>query len=232
MRTRHRRIVASLLVALLAGGLLGACSPVATKGTMPPPGPNGQIDTASAPDYIAVAADGGGIVGYARKADVLGPVPAAFPVFADDLRTVVGQMVPDKGFIPAAVDPLTVPKRSVEVAASSDPSGTGTGLVVLYVRNNRARQVWVAVQTAGETTSSGGFWAGQMAVGCYSMTPASRLVLLDRSATEAGAAVMRVIYTQGLDRTPQSMWLTVGEDGVVDQGTGVPDWWTSGPQAC
>ena len=100
--------------------------------------------------------------------------------------------------------------------------------MVLYIRNARAGQIWVAVQT----TSSGGFWAQQMAVGCYPMVPASRLVLLDRSATEGGASVMRVIYTRGAEPTPPSLWLTVGQDGVVDQGTGVPGWWVSGPQSC
>ena len=100
VQTRRGRIVASLLVVLLAGGLVGACSPVASKGTMPTPGPNGQIDTASAPDFIAIAGHDGGIAGYARKADVLATDPAPFPVFADDLRTVVGQMVPDKGVHP------------------------------------------------------------------------------------------------------------------------------------
>jgi hypothetical protein len=46
------------------------------------------------PDFIAVAGRDAGIAGYARKEDVLGIGDAPFPVFGDDLRTVVDQTVP------------------------------------------------------------------------------------------------------------------------------------------
>ena len=48
-------LAASLLLAAcsVAGLLSGACSPFASKGTMPPPGPNGQVDASAAPDFIA-----------------------------------------------------------------------------------------------------------------------------------------------------------------------------------
>jgi hypothetical protein len=41
------------MLALIA--IMSACSPFASKGTMPPPGPNGQVDASSAPDLLAVA---------------------------------------------------------------------------------------------------------------------------------------------------------------------------------
>jgi hypothetical protein len=44
-----------------------ACSPVGTKGTMPPPGPNGERDLNAAPDFIAVVAGDSGEVGYVPK---------------------------------------------------------------------------------------------------------------------------------------------------------------------
>lgn len=49
---------------IVVGLLSGACSPFASKGTMPPPGPNGQVDASAAPDFIAVAGEDGGIAGY------------------------------------------------------------------------------------------------------------------------------------------------------------------------
>lgn len=47
-------------------------------------------------------------------------------VYGDDLRTVVGQMVPGKGFVPVGVDPATVPTFAVEVGPSVDPGSTGS----------------------------------------------------------------------------------------------------------
>jgi hypothetical protein len=211
--------------------MLAGCSPFASKGTMPPPGPNGQVDGSSAPDFIAVAGEDGGIAGYVRKEAVVPPGDGSVPVYADDLRTVVGEMVPDKGFIPAGVDPLTVPKRPVTTAPSSGPSPAGGSGVALYVRNDRAGEIWVAVQTAGQTTGGGGFWGQTIAVGCYPMAATSRLVLLDRSATEPGASVMRVIYVRAAEPTPPTLWITIARDGAVEQGTGIPAWWT-GPPSC
>lgn len=111
-------------MAVVLGVLASGCSPLASKGTMPPPGANGQVDPSSAPDFLAVAGRDAGIAGYARKEDVLGPGDAAFPVYGDDLRTVVGQMVPGKGFVPVGVDPATVLTFAVEVGPSVDLGST------------------------------------------------------------------------------------------------------------
>lgn len=219
-----------LMVSLVVGAILAACSPFASKGTMPPPGPNGDVEASSAPDFIAVVGRDAGIADYARKEDVLSPGDAPFPVYGDDLRTVVGQMVPGKGFIPAGVDPNTVPKIPVVVAPSVQDQPDGSK-VVLYVRNDSPTEVRDAVLVEGRITDSGGYWGQNMGVGCYSMPVGSRLVLLDRSASQPGAAVVREIYTRGGEPEVPSLWILISTDGTVQQGTGVPDWWGP-PQSC
>lgn len=115
-----RRFAASelLLVAVSAMG----CSPLATKGTMPPPGPNGQLEVSLAPDFIAVAGRDGGIAGDVPKA-YLFPEPTStvgrpdlppYPVYAEDLRTLVGHMVAGKGFVPLGVDSAAIPNIPVQ----------------------------------------------------------------------------------------------------------------------
>src|SRR6266566_9690123 len=198
-RRDRKQLHLMALAAVLAAAGLAACSPFATKGTMPPPGPNGQVDAKSAPDFISVAGRDGSVVGYVRKELVLsaddtgGPGDEAWPVYGEDLYTVVGQMVPGKGFVPAGVDPATVPDIPVRVAPASGPPGEGSGQVVLYVRNDAAALASIAVQEAGQLAQGTGFWGSNMGVGCYSMSPGSRLVLLDRSPAEASASVLRPI---------------------------------------
>jgi hypothetical protein len=226
------------VVAVLVAVGLAACSPFSSKGTMPPPGPNGQVDPKSAPDFISVAGRDGSVVGYVRKELLLpsdgtgGPEDEAWPVYGEDLYTVVGQMVPGKGFVPAGVDPATVPDIPVRVAPASEPPGEGSGQVVLYVRNDAAALASIAVQTGGQLEQGTGFWGSNIGVGCYSMSTGSRLVLLDRSAGEAGASVIRAIYTRGQEAEPPSFWIVVGAGGIISQGEGVPQWWASGPQVC
>lgn len=230
VRTRLRSTGAILVIALIGGAALAACSPFASKGTMSPPGPNGAVDASSAPDFIAVAGRDAAIAGYARKQDVLGPGDAPFPVFGDDLRTVVGQMVPGKGFIPAGVDPNTVPKIPVVVGPAGQGQSDGSK-VVLYAQNDSPTEIYDAVLVGGQVTNGGGFWGQNMGVACYSMPVGSRLVLLDRSATEPGASVLREIYTRGGEQVGPSLWIVISKDGTISQGTGVPDWWGA-PQSC
>ena len=230
MRTKRRSTCTILLTALVAVAVFAGCSPFASKGTMPPPGPDGEVDPSSAPDFLAVAGRDAGIAGYARKEDVLSPGDAPFPVFGDDLRTVVGQMFPGKGFIPVGVDPNTVPKFPVVAGPSGQAQPDGSKVVV-YVRNDSSTEIHDAVLDDGQITASGGFWGENMGVGCYSMPVGSRLVLLDRSATEPGASVLREIYRRGAEQAGASLWIVIGKDGTIDQGTGVPDWWGA-PQSC
>jgi hypothetical protein len=223
VRARSNTASIAFVATLAALSLLAGCSPLATKGTVPPPGPNG-IDPSSAPDFLAVAGRDRDIAGYARKEDVLGGADAPFPVYGDDLRTVVGQMVPGKGFVPVGVDPDTVPRFPVVAEASGldPPSGPK---VVLYVRNDSLTQIHDAVFVEGQIQDSGGFWGQNMGAACYSMPVGSRLVLLDRSATQPGASVVRELYARGNEQGLASLWITIAKDGSIQQGAGVPGWW-------
>lgn len=215
---------------VLATAAAAACSPSASKGTMPPPGPGGIVDASAAPDFIAVAGRGSGIAGYARREDVLGIGGEPFPVYGDDLRTVVGQMVPGKGFIPVGTDPNAVPRIPV-VAGPASQLPSDTSKVVLYVRNDSPGTIHTAIVIEGIVTAGGGFSGHEMGVECDSMPVAAQLVLLDRSATNPGATVQDVLYTRGAEPNPPSLWIVVGNGGTTTHGFGVPAWW--GPaQAC
>lgn len=240
---RKGRTPITLLIAalVLVGATLGACSPLASKGTMPPPGPSGQVDPSKVPDFIAVAGSDGSIAGYVRKEAVLPaggaavgqPSDRSWPVYGEDLRTVVGQMVPGKGFVPAGVDPATVSAIPVEVAPSSESGGEPSGQVSLYVRNGAAAQVWIAILDGGQFLHGGGFWGeGYVGVGCFPMSSGSRLVLLDRAPQEAGATVVRAIYARGQEAEPPALWIELGADGRISQGRGVAPWWSGDPQTC
>jgi hypothetical protein len=63
------------------------------------------------------------------------------------------------------------------------------------------------------------------------MPAGSQLVLLDRSATEPGASVVREIYVRGDEQVGPSWWIVISKGGTISQGTGTPDWWGT-PQSC
>jgi hypothetical protein len=105
----------------------GSASRDLTKGTEPPPpsgGSSGALGTV--PDFIAVAGPTGG-VGYAPQLLVLGTgptngyvgAPPDVPVYAADLRTLVGYMVSGRGFVPLAQAAAT------PVGTSTPPASPG-----------------------------------------------------------------------------------------------------------
>jgi hypothetical protein len=106
-----------------------------TKGTVPP-GPGGPQDLSKVPDYVA-AVDahhpGAGTVGYVSKTDIFGApgVQAArdtgtpMTVYGADLKTVVGHMYPNKGFVPVGTDPNSVPDVTHPIVGASSPPGAG-----------------------------------------------------------------------------------------------------------
>ncbi len=231
MRSRRGGWHTLLVLSVAAGALAWGCSPLASKGTMPPLGPNGRIDESTAPDFVAVADRGDGTAGYARRQDVLTPGNGPVTVYGDDLRTVVGHLVPDVGFVPLGTDPATLPTLEVSVAPSGD-TGTGvSGQVVLYVRDDADTEVWIAVLVDGKEVTSTGFGGGDSGVGCYPMPRGSRLVIFDRRPDKAGASIVRQLLVRGAEVEPPSLWLTIGNDGAIVQGTGVPAWWGD-PQTC
>ena len=81
---------------------------------MPPP-TNGKINIKKTPDFIATLGHEGGIAGYIPKA-YLFPVPNQpnmsgdiMPVYASDLKTLVGYSYPMIGFVPLGHSPLSQP---------------------------------------------------------------------------------------------------------------------------
>lgn len=97
---------------------LAACTPGATKGTLPPADISGEIDAASVPDFIVVWDNVGRMAGYVRKELVLGGIDGDWPVYASDLVSVVGHMVPNKGFVPLGIDSSTVPEMPIDAGSS------------------------------------------------------------------------------------------------------------------
>ena len=76
-----------------------------TKGRIPNSAiEGGRIDLAAVPDYIPALDQQGYAIGYVSKwlaigddkSDYLDPIP----VFGDDLKTLVGHMITDVGFVP------------------------------------------------------------------------------------------------------------------------------------
>jgi hypothetical protein len=223
-----------LLMALFLGAatLLGACAPTGSKGTMPPPGPDGQIDPSAVPDFVAIAGDSG-VVGYVRKDAVLGgSADRAWPVYGEDLHTVVGELVPGRGFVPAGSDPNLIPTADVSVgpAGMSEPPSSG---VIAYVRNGSPREATIAVLADGKFEDGAGFWPdGYVGVACLQMPVGSQLVLLDRLYTEPGAAVVSVVYVREAGADTAIRWLDIGTDGRPAIGSGQPDWWAGDPPPC
>jgi len=129
------------------------------------------------------------------------------------------------GFVPLGTDPATLPTFEVSVAPSGDPGIAAPGQVVLYVRNDADAEASVAVLVDGKPLTSTGFLANNLGAGCYTMPTGSRLVLFDRSPSEAGTMALRQLYVRGAEVKPPSLWLTIGGDGAIEQGTGVPRWW-------
>lgn len=75
-----------------------------TKGPIPQDAINdaGRLDESRVPDFIPALDQQGAIAGYVRYCAIA--AGGAIPVYADDLKTVVGYMIPNKGFVPG---PLT-----------------------------------------------------------------------------------------------------------------------------
>ena len=132
-----------------------------TKGPIPPdavPPAGGAINEALVPDFVsAYGQDGVTIAGYVPKALLLhhsGSVPGspdnppqdqALPVYGEDLTTLVGHMVPGKGFVPLSVTP-TLP-----TLASDNGACRGVGLVDATLAGSPAdpRVAWLVSAGGG-----------------------------------------------------------------------------------
>ncbi len=219
-------------VAVAAAFLVAACNvlaPAGTKGTMPPPGANGAVDPSAVPDFVAVAGPAG-IAGYVSKEAVLAPTDRSWPVYGDDLRTIVGQLVPGRGFVPAGVDPGSVPTFRVDVAPVQPGHTASQGVVHVYVRNGASVDVWIAVVTLGQVQPGGaGFpGSGYIGIACLQVPEGSQLVILDRPPGELGASARRILKIGGTS-SPDDFWVDVAPNGLLQTGTGTPGWWADEP---
>lgn len=120
--------LAILALAAAAAVTSGATDPTPTRGRIPAAAmqPGQPMDAELIPDFVTALDRQGNPVGYVPKSAVIAQrapqaltsgafQPASIPVYGEDLTTIVGWMVPDKGFVPAGTDPADVPGVDVKV---------------------------------------------------------------------------------------------------------------------
>lgn len=96
-----------------------------TRGPLPDPVPelpDGSMDLARLPDYIAWAP------GYAKQLDLAqayratgGRVRVPVPIYGEDLTTLIGHLRLDRGFVPLGVDPDTVTPSTTVTRSAIEP---------------------------------------------------------------------------------------------------------------
>lgn len=211
------RVRAAALVAILMVTVLG-CAPTATRGTPPPPGPDGQLDLAAAPDFIEVAIDRPGMRGYVTRADYarLDPSGIGVNVVGDDLRTVIGSLIPGKGFIPVGADPALVSLIPAVEGMSTPPGGTND--IPVYVWNRSSLPVTVHAPGTAVTIS---FDPAQPGVGCLPGNATS--ILVEQAGAAAPTSVPIWDGPFGVEVSPAG-------DASFSQGR--PTWWTDDSNPC
>ena len=130
-KPKHLRFVALLaaIFALAGTATVMAASTGPTKGPIPDAawGYAGSLNLTLVPDYIPASDRAGNEIGYVSRDALIDPsggqrdqagrpVTAVWPVFAADLKMVVGHMVPNKGFVRVGADPASAPSVSVSFA--------------------------------------------------------------------------------------------------------------------
>ena len=124
------------------------------------------------------------------------------------------------------------PTAAASPTAATSPTAADAAWVVLYVRNNSPVEVWDAVFDDGGVRDPGtDYSSGTSGAGCYLMPIGSRLVLLDRSARDPGASVLREVYSRSGKRVDPPLWILISKEGAIVQGVGVPFWWGK-PYSC
>jgi hypothetical protein len=186
------------------------------------------VDPSDVPDFIAVAGADGGSPGYVPARFLLDPpTDEPVPVYGDDLVTLVGHMVPGRGFVALGINPQSIPTFTTGVGP---PPGRSTGRgVTVYVRNASDRTAWIAVLRGDALGDAQGY--DEPGIGCLAMEPGDRLVRLATAPREAPFEIMQTLFVdRGTDLPAQ--WLDVAADGSATRGAGVPSWWTDGPPPC
>jgi hypothetical protein len=154
----------------------------------------------------------------------------AWPVYAADLRTLIGYMVRGKGFIPLGVDPATVQQRPVHQGASPAPPETGPNALTVYLRNATAETVWLATMVDGTVAGAPKRFGNGVAVSCIVLGDERRLVLFNQSPLEQPSATGREIHMADAPASG-AVWIDVDRSGLFE-GQGVPAWWPGGAQGC
>lgn len=120
-------------MAVVAAAGAGAASGP-TRGPIPPAAfqAGGAVDPNLVPDFVPALGHDGNVVGYVPKEFLIQGTGAAFskvrpvapnvPVYKDDLQTLVGYMVPGRGFVPLGVDPASIPTLPAQALPAADPS--------------------------------------------------------------------------------------------------------------
>ena len=132
---------------------------------------------------VAVAGETG-VVGFARRDDVLGSGDAPFPSTARTFGPSLEPWCPVAGSCRSALTPEPCQRSRLWSRLRRRPRAP-TGRVTLYVRNDASEVMWVAID--GQAIGSIGFLAQNLGVGCLEMAAGSSLVVMDRSPAAAGA---------------------------------------------
>jgi hypothetical protein len=113
----------------LSGSMVGL-----TKGTMPSSA-NGTINAKKVPDFIGAVGRDGKIVGYIPRAFLLptranqplsSKVDDVAPVYASNLKTLVGHFYPGVGFVPLGQSPTSEPCTPAETFSQTADGQTTT----------------------------------------------------------------------------------------------------------
>ena len=96
-----------------------------TKGPIPDDAVrNGEFNKALIPDFIPALDRNGDVAGYVARDLVISdgaPAEAPVPVFAADLKSLVGYMYPGRGFVPLGQSPDSVPLIPATVGGNAPP---------------------------------------------------------------------------------------------------------------
>jgi hypothetical protein len=118
------RVAVAVAVALLiaAVGTASAIGPQPTRGRIPAEAfrADGSLNVSLVPDFIPALDRAGQEVGWVSIVDVgiLGSSGLdEVPVYADDLKTVVGHMIAGRGFVPQGISRDSVPRYEVRKLA-------------------------------------------------------------------------------------------------------------------
>lgn len=118
-------ILAALCLLPVAGAIASGDGSTPTRGNVPSSvfDGSGRVDKSKVPDFIPALDRAGNQMGWVRRDDAMpedantGSNPSV-PVYADDLTTVVGHMIPSRGFVPLGTPVTSVPLIPVVTGVS------------------------------------------------------------------------------------------------------------------